>query len=298
MGAAPATLYTFQVSSFTALLGSVVLSFIFVASLYIWKLVGFKETNRDDTGTIQRRTVSVFLSCFLAVLFIRYLATPVEGYVAVGVRALTLWELFGVSLRELMPACLACLALTATLFLGPIVQHVVSVLEHESAFCRLRRQDYWISLRNWVLAPIAEEFLFRACLIRLWVGAGFPPANIVLYSPICFALAHVHHFVEHVRRTRSKKEALLQVAFQVFYTSLFGMYSSFLLVRTGSIVAVILTHTFCNHQGFPDLGFLVMEVEPLYRHRVWLGAVYLVGVALFCWLLAPLTAGFASSFCC
>merc|ERR1712232_1323354 len=116
-------------------------------------------------------------------------------------------------------------------------------------------QGFWVLMRNYVLAPISEEFVFRSCLVRLWVAASFPMYIIIFVSPFCFALAHTHHFVEHVRKTGRKQTALVQVAFQVFYTSLFGMYSNFLLLRTGSTLAVILVHTFCNHQGFPDVAF-------------------------------------------
>eukprot|EP00435_Cladocopium_sp_Y103_P013383 s4875_g3.t1 len=156
--------------------------------------------------------------------------------------------------------------------------------------------SFWVLMRNLVLAPITEELVFRACLVRLWVSASIPTKTIIFCSPFCFALAHTHHFIEHVRRTRSKKQALLQVLFQVFYTSLFGMYSNFLLIRTGSLIAVIMAHTFCNHQGFPDIAFLFSSSDPLYEHRKWLGGIYLCGIAAFACLAGPLTADFPSTF--
>jgi len=279
-----------QVSPLVAVLGSFAISFSFVASLYLWKLAGYKETNRDETGTIQRRFASACLTCLCSAALVRWLARPAEDG-----GGLTLLQLLGLTSDDLLAACSCCLCLTAVIFVGPIVQHLVSAAEGNTPLASLPDAP-WVALRNYVMAPFTEEFVFRACLVRLWVAASFPMGMIIFCSPFCFALAHSHHFIEHVRRFKDKKMALLHVAFQVFYTSLFGMYSNFLLLRTGSTVAVILTHTFCNHQGFPDVGFIAASGHPLYRHRAWLGPLYLTGVGAFCFLLMPLTAGFSSSF--
>mmetsp|Transcript_80499 Transcript_80499/g.227885 ORF Transcript_80499/g.227885 Transcript_80499/m.227885 type:complete len:291 (-) Transcript_80499:161-1033(-) len=279
-----------QVSPASAVLGSCALSSNFVVSLYLWKLAGYRDTNRDDTGTIQRRFLSALLSCCCSALLVYGLARPAEG--APG---LSLLELLGLRAADVGRACAQCLGLTAVLFVGPLVQHLVAVAEGDSP-CVALPGGPWVALRNLVLAPFTEEFVFRACVVRLWLAASFPTGVIIFCSPLCFALAHAHHFVEHVRRLGHKQTALMQVAFQVFYTSLFGMYSNFLLIRTGSTVAVILAHTFCNHQGFPDLAFLARQSHPLYRHRAWLGALYGTGVAAFCCLIVPITDGFSSQF--
>eukprot|EP00931_Biecheleriopsis_adriatica_P023925 TRINITY_DN15004_c0_g1_i1.p1 TRINITY_DN15004_c0_g1~~TRINITY_DN15004_c0_g1_i1.p1 ORF type:complete len:315 (+),score=51.98 TRINITY_DN15004_c0_g1_i1:60-1004(+) len=280
-----------QVSPAIAILGSLAISLIFVLSLYIWKLVGYEDSNRDARGTIQRRALSALLSCLCSAALVRALATPV----AEGRYGLTLPELLGLKCEQQLLACTCCLLLTAALFFGPLAQHLVGVLDGVTDLVSVP-QSAWVAARNYALAPLTEEFVFRACLVRLWVAASMPMLAIIFCSPFFFALAHTHHFIEHVRKTRSKQQALIQVAFQVFYTSLFGMYSNFLLLRTGSTLAVVLAHSFCNHQGFPDLAFLMNKQDPLHRHRRWLGAMYLLGIAAFTWLMAPLTAGFSSSF--
>lgn len=284
--------YTLLISPLTAVLGSCALSGFFVVSLYVWKLAGYKEISRDETGTIQRRFVSASLSCFGSVALIWSLAEPAQE----REDGQTMAELLGLQSHELLRACAQCLALTVILFAGPIVQHWVSVWEGESHLVSRTPGGAWVALRNYVIAPLYEEFVFRACLVRLWVAAGFPKPMIIFCCPFWFAMAHAHHFIEHVRRLKSKTEALKQIAFQVFYTSLFGMYSNFLLLRTGCTVAVILTHSFCNHQGFPDISFLVMEHDVLYQHRVWLGVLYLTGVVAFCCSIAPLSEGFSSTY--
>mmetsp|Transcript_28111 Transcript_28111/g.78778 ORF Transcript_28111/g.78778 Transcript_28111/m.78778 type:complete len:159 (-) Transcript_28111:33-509(-) len=152
-------------------------------------------------------------------------------------------------------------------------------------------------MRDEVVAPLTEEFVFRACCARLWDGASFPAPLIIAGLPLCFGLAHAHHFAEHMRRLENKRLAAAQVAFQLLYTSIFGAYATFLLLRTGSAIAVFLVHAFCNHMGVPDLGFL-QEQHVLAHRRNAILAVYVVGMVAFGYLLSPLTAGRPTTFRC
>lgn len=232
--------------------------------------------------------MSALLSCGCSAALVRALAKDVsEG-------GLPFTTLLGLNSDPGWPS-LRCLLLTAVLFMGPLVQHLVAVAEKVSPFASLPHQSFWVAARNFALAPCTEEFVFRACLVRLWVAASFPTWATVFLSPFCFALAHTHHFLEQVRRCGDKRDALCNISFQVFYTSLFGMYSNFLLLRTGSTTALMVTHSFCNHQGFPDLGFF-HKAHPLHKHRHWLGGLYSMGIVSFACLAGPLTAGFQSSF--
>ena len=45
--------------------------------------------------------------------------------------------------------------------------------------------------------------------------------------------------------------AVLRSVLQFTYTTLFGGYATFVYLRTGSLLSVILVHTFCNWMGFP-----------------------------------------------
>lgn len=102
--------------------------------------------------------------------------------------------------------------------------------------------------------------------------------SIIFFSPFLFSLAHTHHYIEIVR-TRGLKQALLGVGFQVFYTTLFGISSTFLLLRTGHLPAVILTHTFCNHMGFP--AFPWSRLDPFWEQRhIWAGSTFSVCCSL------------------
>lgn len=75
----------------------------------------------------------------------------------------------------------------------------------------------------------------------------------IFLTPIVFGLAHVHHFYEF-RITHPHTPvvgAVLRSALQFTYTTLFGGYATFLYLRTGSLLSVILVHSFCNWMGFP-----------------------------------------------
>lgn len=75
----------------------------------------------------------------------------------------------------------------------------------------------------------------------------------VILSPIVFGLAHIHHFYEF-RITNPDVPltmALARTVLQFSYTSLFGIYETFLFICTGSLLAVILVHSFCNSMGLP-----------------------------------------------
>lgn len=77
--------------------------------------------------------------------------------------------------------------------------------------------------------------------------------STVFLSPLVFGLAHVHHFYEF-RKTNpqvSVVDAVARSVLQFSYTYLFGIYATFIFLRTGSLLAVIVTHAFCNSMGLP-----------------------------------------------
>lgn len=79
------------------------------------------------------------------------------------------------------------------------------------------------------------------------------PARIVFLTPLYFGIAHVHHFYEF-RLTHPDTPvvaALFRSIFQFGYTTLFGWFAAFVYLRTGSLPAVILIHSFCNWCGLP-----------------------------------------------
>jgi len=41
---------------------------------------------------------------------------------------------------------------------------------------------------------------------------------------------------------------------QFAYTSIFGWYAAFIMLRTGSVWPAVAVHAFCNTMGVPELG--------------------------------------------
>jgi prenyl protein peptidase len=77
-----------------------------------------------------------------------------------------------------------------------------------------------------------------------------------------------------------RKTAILISFFQFFYTSIFGIYSAYLFVRTGHFVAPFIAHAFCNHMGFPDVPDLLAQPQP--KKTIFL-ILYVIG--LFGWII-------------
>lgn len=137
-----------------------------------------------------------------------------------------------------------------------------------------------LAWRNFILAPLTEEIVFRACMIPTLLCAGLQPVTVIFLCPLFFGLAHVNHFWELVHlQNFDKKRALIIVGMQLGYTTVFGWYASFLYLRTGNIFAPLAAHVFCNIMGFPDLNGVLQRGGLIF--------IFLVGVVGFFFMLAP-----------
>lgn len=142
-------------------------------------------------------------------------------------------------------------------------------------------------LRNYVISTLTEEFVFRSCMLPLLIGHMTWLESIFL-TPLFFGTAHLHHIYEGYKsKEKDLKILLIGHLFQFAYTYCFGVYSSYLFVRTGSFFASFLAHSFCNMMGFPDFDGLINEFNG--RTRVFLIIMYFFGLISFICLLSPLT---------
>ncbi|XP_075221442.1 ras converting CAAX endopeptidase Sras [Lycorma delicatula] len=254
-----------------------ILSVVYVSSLYVWN----SPHNRDHPSTIKKRFFSVFVMMFVSPLFL-YLFTQCDKF-----SDQTIWELLGIRWQGLFLASTIPLLLTMILFLGPLT------LQGLSGLWRLYTEPmYWIAnmqrlvwLRNYFVAPLSEEFTFRACMLPLLLQC-FPPIKAVFVCPLFFGVAHFHHMADRMKAGLDLKRALLISCFQFSYTTLFGAYSAYLFLRTGHFVAPFLAHAFCNHMGFPDFSEVINMQEP---QRTLTMCVCVIGLVLWCLLLEPLT---------
>ncbi|KAF0311695.1 CAAX prenyl protease 2 [Amphibalanus amphitrite] len=258
------------------------LGLLYVGSLYVWRS-GF---SRDHPATIRRRFVSVLLVSLVSPLFPHlYLqygpgrASPLADH--------SIWQVMGLRLSGLLPALLLPYLLTAVLFLGPLVQqyHV----GHWNIY--LEPMYWWQSLRNlvWVrnhiVAPFSEEFTFRACMVPM-LATCMSPQQLYFCAPLFFGIAHLHHLMERLSQRQGVLNALAASLFQFAYTTVFGVYSAYLFVRTGHMTAPFMAHAFCNHMGFPDVTGLLAEPEP---RRAKLVLAYVTGLVVWYLLLGALT---------
>jgi prenyl protein peptidase len=181
----------------------------------------------------------------------------------------------------LAAACLP-LALTALLFAGPLVALACSP-------CGLWAQrgaglTPEVRLRNWLVAPLTEEFIYRSCLLSFLLDSGASPASCIWLSPLLFAASHLHHLHDlTTHQGLALTKALQGILFQLAYTTIFGWLAAFFFVRCRHLVAVVLPHAFCNFVGPPRLP------SPGSRYRTLVGVCYLVGMLAFFYLLLPLT---------
>ena len=98
---------------------------------------------------------------------------------------------------------------------------------------------------------------------------------VVFASPLLFGVAHVHHYFEVKRRFldrygeaarlselqhRASVAAILGVAAQFAYTSAFGAYAAFALLRGGHLAGPVVAHAFCNAMGLPAVSGLHLSL--------------------------------------
>lgn len=263
-------------TSLYSIFACVSLTCAYVASLYVWRV----KLHRDHPDSIKRRFFSVICMMFVAP-FITHLFLDKRPY------GDEYYKLYGIRWTGLIPACILPLVLTVVLFLGPLT------LQYYSGIWKLYSQPvYWVSscrdliwLRNHVMAPLSEEWVFRSCMMPLLLQC-LPPVSAIIIGPLLFGVAHFHHVFEQMKAGCTLTTAVMISTFQFVYTSIFGIYSSMLFVRTGHFVAPLLAHIFCNHMGFPN-------VSEIFHYETKRKAVIIINFAigLFSWglLLMPLT---------
>jgi prenyl protein peptidase len=162
------------------------------------------------------------------------------------------------------------LLLTFTLFLGPQYESLIIQQSYTDWFTASSPNSLFSTLssatgfRNYIAGPLTEEVLFRSTIIPLHLLANISPTKIIFLTPLYFGIAHIHHLYEFTltHPHTSFLPALLRSLFQLTYTTLFGWYAAFLYLRTGSLVTVVLVHSFCNWCGLPRIWGRV-ETEQL-----------------------------------
>lgn len=237
------------------------MAFLYVGILYSPTLILRLPHATTLNAFMIRRFVCATVSCVLSIIFCAFLLPMKNWEIGVyGIRADHLWQ-----------ALLFPLSLTALVYAGSLVSKF-------NSFKSVSIAKDVLAWRNYVVAPITEELVFRACMIPLLLCGGFKTYTIIFFSPVFFSLAHLNHFLElYVEQNYSFVRASLLVGVQLGYTVMFGWYASFLFIRTGHIVAPTVAHIFCNIMGLPVM------------HSKRQATAFAAGMVCFLGLLFPAT---------
>ncbi|CAD0093864.1 unnamed protein product, partial [Aureobasidium vineae] len=242
---------------------TVLFTIIYIAPFYLSPTLRSNSiTNRNTPSVIKARTRAVFWSCVASVI-ITVCVLFFRGHVAVG-EVLHLLGVYPVNVLDTAESFL----LVAILFAGPLFERVIVEGEWRSWGATAIKETVYedlIGWRNLVVGPVSEELVFRSLAISLFLLAQTSARRITFTSPLIFGVAHVHHLHEHINSSRRPGASYLATAltpsvilpglirsiFQFLYTSLFGFIAAFIYLRTSSLVACILAHSFCNWMGLP-----------------------------------------------
>jgi len=245
----------FSVSLLQACLACAGLTVQYVGSLYIWPVLdahpffeGLRQrlypllaltpehgNERDHPVTIRKRIYSVTLASLVSPVWLLYFLRDHRDDPSLartlGLHTDCIWRAMGYPL-----------VLVMVLFCGSVYMKsrvIVRTLSRATS----SEEDMLLAVRNYMVAPFSEEFVFRSCMCPLLLASGLSHTQSVLICPLFFSVAHVHHIIRGVRW-----EA---IAIQATYTCIFGWYAGFLFLRTGHFMAPLLAHSFCNVMEFP-----------------------------------------------
>jgi len=255
------------ISTTIAVLLLIAYTVIYVAPFYLSSTTRPSPTlSRDAPSVIRGRIRSVTTTCIICSLFTFVLLSSLEN--GSPFKSIHLMGWFPIGILE----ALKSVGLTAILFLGPLFESGIAEGGWRN-WIRLRGLNTvisgWIGWRNFVAGPITEEVLFRSASVPLLLLARTSNTTIIFLTPIIFGLAHIHHFYEF-RITHPDTPVIAAIArsvLQLSYTTLFGGYVTFLYLRTGSLLCVILVHAFCNWMGLPRVWGRVTAGEPVSMER-------------------------------
>lgn len=159
---------------------------IFVGSLYITP-VRIRKLSHNNPIQIKQRSISIFISCLLCLLFVYYWCSPIETTAGKSEvkfypssHQFPVYILLGIRINGLLPAAILPLLLTVILFSGAITCHICEyviykdidgVNEYDKKSCLTYLPSVadigksivsyfsnWPNIRNTIIAPICEEF--------------------------------------------------------------------------------------------------------------------------------------------
>ncbi|KAI4370180.1 hypothetical protein MLD38_018554 [Melastoma candidum] len=287
-------------SETTAVVSCVAMAMFYVATLHAPTLVFRLPPPSSFSHFMYRRFCAAALSSVASVAFSSFLLLlPIGGSWDLA----ELLSLYGIRGDHFWQAVVFPISLTSMMYVGSMIFKLLSwvdslrehdidwdnVLSMDYICCSIRALREWLvsraynvmTWRNFVVAPVTEELVFRACMLPLLLCGGFRKYTAIFMCPVFFSLAHLNHFMEiYFQQNCQLVKALMVIGLQLGYTVVFGSYASFLYLRTGHILAPLVAHVFCNYMGLPVL---------FSRRRGLVSLAFVMGLISFIWLLFPMT---------
>ncbi|GMH38266.1 hypothetical protein BSKO_06150 [Bryopsis sp. KO-2023] len=243
-----------------ALVVSMGLSCLYVGIVNLWR-----RFPRDHAETITKRAIGTLSFCcvsWIPTLF-------VSRYKGESCATLLGLKVHGIVKSTALPLGSVLIAYSGML--------LFCLVEKHNPFSQAARWKRSVMLRNLVIAPITEEWVFRASMVPLFLAEGWSPPAIVLLCPLLFGISHVHHISELIKVHRwSTIRAVKEIAFQIAYTTLFGAFATSLFLSTSNIAPCMVVHTVCNAIGIP-----IHQMMPHTHHpKLWI-SLSVLGVVIF-----------------
>ncbi|THG05913.1 hypothetical protein TEA_007004 [Camellia sinensis var. sinensis] len=246
------------ISKSLAVTSCAAMAFFYVAILYSPTLILRLPPPISFQSFLIRRFICAAVSSLLSLIFCA-LILPIRSW-----DASYLSGVYGIRLDHMWQAVVYPVSLTSLLYAGSLVLKSMSLLnswkehwndsEGHSSNCMNNVLQMVIgkmfsivsnvsAWRNYFVAPLTEELVFRACMIPLLLCGGFKTYGVIFFCPIFFSLAHLNHFLEfYTEQNRSLLKASMVVGLQLGYTVIFGSYASFLFIRTDFMTLALFTY--------------------------------------------------------
>ena len=224
--------------------------------------------SRDHPKQIVARTLAVCVVCSIAwIPTARSLVAVDDGD---GAQRRSLLRALGLAIggiAELASAAARGVATACLLVSGSIGELAAEFGASQLSWTSFAPRDIpqW---RDWVVAPVTEEFFFRACLCSLLRTGGMSARATVACSAALFSLCHVSRLADLLLVSEPKKEnnvsgwrrfwrvGLATIGPQLGFTSLFGAFASALFLSGGGrgrhLAAPLVAHVLCNWVGAPE----------------------------------------------
>lgn len=254
----------------------------FVGSLYLFGKKNAQFLTRNHPEVIKQRFLSILIVCIFSPIFI-WMLLSVHGFFKKDSQTSLFFKMLGITNTNVLLGPLSSIALICEIYFGPLV---VMFLQKELFF---QNQNYKyldfsiLEVRNYIVGPISEEFIFRSCMCAVCFAANFSNTVMIFLLPMFFGLAHIHHAYEYYKMNKATENVIQQIiistVFQFSYTTVFGWFSLFLFLKTGNILSPIVAHILCNILDFPDVNSVIQATK---KNKLIYIVCYLLGLIVFC----------------